>query len=105
MKFTLPWLKDHLETSLSASQIADAMTMAGLEVEHGAYYFGLTFPLAAALRLSERARRQPREPASQLRRHHPVVNGLLKLICRAELPMFRFNRMAGLTVICVARKR
>jgi phenylalanyl-tRNA synthetase beta chain len=34
MKFTLPWLKDHLETSLTATQIADAMTMAGLEVEH-----------------------------------------------------------------------
>ena len=34
MKFTLPWLKDHLETTKSASEIADAMTMAGLEVEH-----------------------------------------------------------------------
>jgi phenylalanyl-tRNA synthetase beta chain len=34
MKFTLPWLKDHLETSLTTAQIADAMTMAGLEVEH-----------------------------------------------------------------------
>ncbi|MBR8064628.1 methyltransferase domain-containing protein [Burkholderia ambifaria] len=85
--------------------LEDVARRAGLEVEHGAYYFGLTFPLAAAMRLSERARRQPREPASQLRRHHPVVNGLLKLICRAELPMFRFNRIGGLTVICVARKR
>ncbi len=34
MKFTLPWLKDHLETTLTATQIAEAMTMAGLEVEH-----------------------------------------------------------------------
>ena len=34
MKFTLPWLKDHLETTKSATEIADAMTMAGLEVEH-----------------------------------------------------------------------
>ncbi len=34
MKFTLPWLKDHLETTKTASEIADAMTMAGLEVEH-----------------------------------------------------------------------
>jgi phenylalanyl-tRNA synthetase beta chain len=33
MKFTLSWLKDHLETSASASEIVDAMTMAGLEVE------------------------------------------------------------------------
>src|SRR3569833_4713048 len=34
MKFTLSWLKDHLDTSASASEIVDAMTMAGLEVEH-----------------------------------------------------------------------
>ena len=34
MKFTLSWLKDHLETSASVQQVVDAMTMAGLEVEH-----------------------------------------------------------------------
>jgi len=34
MKFTLSWLKDHLETEASVPQIVDAMTMAGLEVEH-----------------------------------------------------------------------
>src|ERR1700744_1008141 len=34
MKFTLSWLKDHLDTTASASEIVDAMTMAGLEVEH-----------------------------------------------------------------------
>ena len=33
MKFTLSWLKDHLETSASVPEIVDAMTMAGLEVE------------------------------------------------------------------------
>ena len=34
MKFTLSWLKDHLATDASLEQILDAMTMAGLEVEH-----------------------------------------------------------------------
>ncbi|MDG2522391.1 phenylalanine--tRNA ligase subunit beta [Caulobacter segnis] len=34
MKFTLSWLKDHLETDATISQVVDAMTMAGLEVEH-----------------------------------------------------------------------
>ncbi|MBN9318584.1 MAG: phenylalanine--tRNA ligase subunit beta [Caulobacterales bacterium 68-7] len=34
MKFTLSWLKDHLETEATVAQVADAMTMAGLEVEH-----------------------------------------------------------------------
>ncbi|WP_269716493.1 phenylalanine--tRNA ligase subunit beta [Caulobacter sp. NIBR2454] len=34
MKFTLSWLKDHLQTDATISQVVDAMTMAGLEVEH-----------------------------------------------------------------------
>jgi phenylalanyl-tRNA synthetase beta chain len=34
MKFTLSWLKDHLETEASATTVVAAMTMAGLEVEH-----------------------------------------------------------------------
>ena len=34
MKFTLSWLKDHLDTDATVAQVADAMTMAGLEVEH-----------------------------------------------------------------------
>ena len=34
MKFTLSWLKDHLETDATVDQVVEAMTMAGLEVEH-----------------------------------------------------------------------
>ena len=34
MKFTLSWLKEHLDTTASVDEIAAAMTMAGLEVEH-----------------------------------------------------------------------
>ncbi|MCK9914072.1 phenylalanine--tRNA ligase subunit beta [Microbacteriaceae bacterium K1510] len=33
MKFTLPWLKDHLETTASLDEIVDKLTMIGLEVE------------------------------------------------------------------------
>jgi phenylalanyl-tRNA synthetase beta chain len=33
MKFTLSWLKDHLETTASAEEIADKLTNIGLEVE------------------------------------------------------------------------
>jgi phenylalanyl-tRNA synthetase beta chain len=33
MKFTLPWLKDHLETTASLTEIVDKLTMIGLEVE------------------------------------------------------------------------
>jgi phenylalanyl-tRNA synthetase beta chain len=34
MKFTLSWLKDHLDTDATIDEVAEAMTMAGLEVEH-----------------------------------------------------------------------
>ena len=34
MKFTLSWLKDHLDTEADVAAVAEAMTMAGLEVEH-----------------------------------------------------------------------
>ena len=33
MKFTLSWLKDHLETTAAAGEIADKLTNIGLEVE------------------------------------------------------------------------
>ncbi|RUT30360.1 phenylalanine--tRNA ligase subunit beta [Arsenicitalea aurantiaca] len=33
MKFTLDWLKDHLETEAGVTEIAEALTMVGLEVE------------------------------------------------------------------------
>ncbi|MBI1868653.1 MAG: phenylalanine--tRNA ligase subunit beta [Methylocystis sp.] len=34
MKFTLSWLKDHLETSASLAEVVETLTRIGLEVEH-----------------------------------------------------------------------
>lgn len=34
MKFTLSWLREHLDTDADVARIVEAMTMAGLEVEH-----------------------------------------------------------------------
>src|SRR5258708_6319506 len=34
MKFTLSWLREHLDTHASVDDVVEAMTMAGLEVEH-----------------------------------------------------------------------
>jgi phenylalanyl-tRNA synthetase beta chain len=34
MKFTLSWLKDHLETEATLAEITERLTMIGLEVEH-----------------------------------------------------------------------
>ena len=33
MKFTLSWLKEHIDTTASVDEIADALTRVGLEVE------------------------------------------------------------------------
>ncbi|MDB5436435.1 MAG: pheT [Phenylobacterium sp.] len=34
MKFTLSWLKEHLDTKATVDEVVEAMVMAGLEVEH-----------------------------------------------------------------------
>lgn len=78
---------------------------AGLEVLKGAYYFGAVFPIAAALRLLERIKGgAERQPRSQLKRHSGVVNAALQALSMAELPILRFNRVAGLTAFCLARR-
>ena len=33
MKFTLAWLKEHLDTDASLAEVTDKLTMIGLEVE------------------------------------------------------------------------
>jgi len=77
---------------------------AGLRVRLGTYYFGLVLPIAAILRWAQRAGLQARPARSQLIRHDPVVNAILKGLCRAELPFLRLNRAAGLTAFCLAEK-
>ena len=78
-----------------------AMRDSGLQVVRGAYYFGLVFPLAAAVRLVER---NATEPRSSLKRHGTLTNGLLTAACAAELPVFPINRLAGLSAFVLARK-
>jgi SAM-dependent methyltransferase len=82
-------------------EIEAAMRDAGLQVVRGAYYFGLVFPLAAAVRL---ATRNTGEPRSSLRKHDPLTNALLSAVCAAELPLFPINRLAGLSAFVLAKK-
>jgi 2-polyprenyl-3-methyl-5-hydroxy-6-metoxy-1,4-benzoquinol methylase len=83
------------------SEIERTMREGGLEVVKGAYYFGLVFPLAAAIRLATRGYTQPR---SSLKKHGAVANGLLSAACMLELPFFPINRLAGLSAFVLARK-
>jgi SAM-dependent methyltransferase len=82
-------------------EIEAVLRGADLEVVRGSYYFGLVFPLAAAMRL---ATRNSGEPRSSLTRHGAFTNGLLAALCDAELPMFPVNRLAGLSAFVLARK-
>ncbi|MBX8622661.1 class I SAM-dependent methyltransferase [Pseudomonas glycinae] len=76
---------------------------AGLTVERGAYYFAAVFPLALASRLLPGGAREA-APRSQLKKHHPLVNTLLKTLCSLELPLMGINRVGGLSVFVLARK-
>jgi len=82
-------------------EIEAALRDAGLSIVKGAYYFGLVFPLAAAVRLAARG---AIEPKSSLKKHGGLTNGLLTAICAAELPLFPINRLAGLSVFVLAKK-
>jgi len=86
------------------SNLEDVVSSAGLRVVRDAYYFGLVFPVALARRLARGATPGTVVLRSDLRRHHPVVNRLLAAVCRAELPLLAFNRVAGLSALCLARK-
>jgi 2-polyprenyl-3-methyl-5-hydroxy-6-metoxy-1,4-benzoquinol methylase len=83
------------------AEIERTMRAAGLEVVKSAYYFGLVFPLAAAVRLATRGDATPR---SSLRKHGALTNGLLATACALELPLFPANRAAGLTAFVLAKK-
>jgi 2-polyprenyl-3-methyl-5-hydroxy-6-metoxy-1,4-benzoquinol methylase len=82
-------------------EIERTLRAAGLEVVKGAYYFGLVFPLAAAVRLATRRDTQPRSSLSQ---HGALTNTVLAAACAAELPLFPLNRLAGLSAFVLARK-
>ena len=77
------------------------MRGAGLEIVRGAYYFGLVFPLAAAVGWPPAATTEPR---SSLKKHGALTNGLLAAACAAELPLFPINRLAGLSAFVLAKK-
>lgn len=85
-------------------QIEAVIRRSGLDVECGVYYFGLVLPAAVVTRLGHRRRSGLDQPRSQLKRHRPLINGLLTTICHAELSLLPFNRLAGLTAICLARR-
>ncbi|HEX3366754.1 phenylalanine--tRNA ligase subunit beta [Phenylobacterium sp.] len=90
MKFTLSWLKEHLETDATVDQVVDAMTMAGLEVEH------VENPAArlAAFTVAKVVEAVQHPNADRLRVCQvDTVDGRKEIVCGAP------NARAGLTTI------
>ncbi len=90
MKFTLSWLKDHLETSATIGEVADAMTMAGLEVEEVIDAGARLAPFTVA-KIVEAAR-HPNADKLQVCQVE-TVDGMKEIVCGAP------NARPGLTTI------
>ncbi|MDP1912852.1 phenylalanine--tRNA ligase subunit beta [Brevundimonas sp.] len=90
MKFTLSWLKDHLDTEADVATVAEAMTMAGLEVEDVHNPIAALAPFTVARIVS--AEQHPN--ADRLRVCQvDTVDGPKEIVCGAP------NARAGLTTI------
>ncbi|WP_374598815.1 phenylalanine--tRNA ligase subunit beta [Brevundimonas sp.] len=90
MKFTLSWLKSHLTTDADAATVAEAMTMAGLEVEDVHDPIATLAPFTVAKIVS--AEQHPN--ADRLRVCQvQTVDGMKEIVCGAP------NARAGLTTI------
>lgn len=77
----------------------------GLQIVRSSYYFGSVLPIAAVSRLSEKLfGNSNEEPKSQLKNHHPVTNHFLNFMSDIDLLYLKHNRVAGLTVFCLAQK-
>ncbi len=90
MKFTLSWLKEHLETTASVAEVVEAMTMAGLEVEH------VDDPAArlAAFTVARIVEAVPHPNADRLRVcQAETVDGIKEIVCGAP------NARAGLATV------
>ena len=76
---------------------------AGFDIVSSHYFFGAAFPLAATLRLKDRL--FPRDtPQSSMRGHSNAVNQIAYKVCQAEMSVMKLNRLAGLSVVMLARK-
>lgn len=76
----------------------------GLKLERSCYFFSLVFPIAFAVRMLEKILKKPKSPKSSLVKHSRIVNTVLFSLCKIDLSFFKYNRLFGLTVFCVAKK-
>jgi SAM-dependent methyltransferase len=88
----------------SLNEVEKLLKKSGLKIERGVYFFGLVFPIAAILRILKRFKKENLNPKSQLTKHNFIVHIFLKFLCKIELLIMKYNRFAGLTIFCLAKK-
>jgi hypothetical protein len=87
-------------------QMEGVVRGAGLAPVVGCYYYGLTLPIAAVVRLAGRLTGRALDGSrSHMRRHSAPVNAVLAGVSAVERGFFKGNRVAGLSVVCLAEKR
>lgn len=89
------------------AQLESALRNAGLDIVQGSYYYGLVLPLAYIERNLGKLLRgsDALSPRSNLKQHSKFVNSALSIMCKLELPLISFNRLVGLSVFSLSRKR
>ncbi len=83
------------------SSLEKAIVSAGATPQNMHYYFGSIFPAAALVRLWQRGRKADH---SDMKPAHPVVNWILRKVCALERSWMRFNRIGGLSVVCMCQR-
>lgn len=86
-------------------QLEHVVRTAGLRPFCTRYFFASVFPAVCIMRLLDRRKvlRGREQPKSALKNHSAFVNWALTNLHDVErIGLFRFNRLAGLTVFCLA---
>ena len=86
----------------SLTMLEAQILSAGLSIVRSGYYYLTVLPIAVIARLGQKLYRK--QPGSQLKKHHVYTNCFLYNLCCIELPLLNYNRLAGLTVYCLASK-
>lgn len=86
-------------------QIESVLSQSGLSIVKSSYYFAAIFSLACFVNIYQKGiQKLSLQLKSDLRMHSRVVNYMLRKFCSLELPFVKWNKVGGLSIICLAEK-
>lgn len=93
------------ERRYTLNQIEDVVKSSGLGIVRGSYFFTAVLPIAALTRIAQRMFGKDEEkPESQLKKHSSLTNSVLSNLSEIDFFYLKNNRVAGLTIFCLAKK-